>query len=131
MVYYSFGVLVLFIFGARRRQRSIPVIARPENTSLSFIDTMARLYYSRHDHLDIATKRYTYFLEFLRARYYINTGADESRVISEVARKSGVSERSVAALFKMGNKLERLRQISQEDLEQFNRQIEFFYNNCR
>jgi hypothetical protein len=126
-----FGVLVLFIFGARRRQRPIPVISRPENTSLSFIDTMARLYYSRHDHLDIAAKRYTYFLEFLRTRYYINTGADESRVISEVSRKSGVSERSVAALFKMGNKLERLRQISQEDLEQFNRQIEFFYNNCR
>jgi hypothetical protein len=126
-----FGILALFVFGSRRRQRPIPVITKPENTSLSFIDTMARLYYSRHDHLDIATKRYTYFLEFLRSRYFINTAANGSKVISEVSQKSGVSERSVAALFKMGNKLEHLRQISQEDLEQFNRQIEFFYNNCR
>jgi hypothetical protein len=126
-----FGILVLFVFGARRRQRAIPILSKPENTSLSFIDTMSRLYYSRHDHLDIARKRFTYFLEFLRSRYYVNTAAQESRVIAEVSQKAGVSERSVAALFKMGNRLEQLRQISQEDLEQFNRQIEFFYNNCR
>jgi hypothetical protein len=125
-----FGVIVLLVFGARRKQRPIPVLKKMENTSLSFIDTVARLYYRRHDHLDIARKRFTYFLEFLRSRYYVNTAAKDSKVISEVSGKSGVSERSVAALFKMGNKLEKLRQISQEDLEQFNRQIEFFYNNC-
>lgn len=126
-----FGVLVMFVFGARRKQRAIPLLKRPENTSLSFVATVARLYFSRRDHLDIARKRYTYFQEFLRNRYYMDTAGDESKVIAEVSRKSGVSERSVAALFKMGNRLEHLRQISQEDLEQFNRQIEFFYNNCR
>jgi len=112
-------------------KESLSVIKRPQNTSLSFIETMARLYYRRHDHLDIARKRFTYFLEFLRSRYFINTAVDENRIISEVSRKSGVSERSVAALFSMGNRLHNLKQISQEDLEQFNRQIEFFYNNCR
>ncbi len=126
-----FGVIVLFVFGARRKQRAIPILSKPENTTLSFVATIARLYFSRRDHLDIARKRFTYFLEFLRSRYYVDTGVGESRVISEVSRKSGVSERSVAALFKMGNRLDQLRQISQEDLEQFNRQIEFFYNNCR
>lgn len=125
------GTLVLMVFGSRRKQRPVPILKRPKNTSLSFIDTVARLYYRRHDHLDIARKRFTYFLEFLRSRYYINTAAGESRVISEVSQKAGVSERSVAAVFKMGNKLGQLKQISQEDLEQFNRQIEFFYNNCR
>jgi hypothetical protein len=122
---------MLMFFGSKRVQRPIPVIKRPQNTSLSFIETMARLYYRRHDHLDIARKRFTYFLEFLRSRYFINTAVDENRIISEVSRKSGVSERSVAALFSMGNRLHNLKQISQEDLEQFNRQIEFFYNNCR
>lgn len=125
-----FGIVVFFIFESKREQRPIPVIKAPENTSLSFIDTVARLYYSRQDHLDIARKRYTYFLEFLRSRYYINTAADESRVISEVSKKAGVPERSVASLFKMGNKLGEVTRISREDLEQFNRQIEFFYNNC-
>ncbi len=126
-----FGIIVLMVFGTRRKQRPIPFFPKPVNTSLSFVDTVARLYYSRHDHLNIARKRYTYFLEFLRSRYYLNTNSGESRVISEVSRKSGVPERSVAALFKMGNKLGRVRQITQEDLEQFNSQIEFFYNNCR
>lgn len=126
-----FGIIVLMVFGTRRKQRPIPIIQKPVNTSLSFVDTVARLYYSRHDHLNIARKRYTYFLEFLRSRYYINTNSGESKMISEVSRKSGVPERSVAALFKMGNKLGRVTQITREDLEQFNRQIEFFYNNCR
>ncbi len=126
-----FGIIVLLVFGSRRKQRPIPVIRKMENTSLSFIETVASLYFRRHDHLDIARKRFTYFLEFLRSRYYVNTAANESRIISEVSKKSDVSERSVAAIFKMGNKLNELRQISQEDLEQFNRQIDFFYNNCR
>jgi len=125
-----FGIIVFFVFGSRRRQRPVPVVKKPINTSLSFIDTVARLYYSRHDHLDIARKRYTYFLEFLRSRYYINTAADESRVIAEVSKKANVSERSVAAVFKMGEKLDKVRKISREDLDQFNRQIEYFYNNC-
>ncbi|MFW5889982.1 MAG: DUF4350 domain-containing protein [Marinilabiliaceae bacterium] len=126
-----FGIIVLMVFGTRRKQRPIPVVRKPVNTSLSFVGTVARLYYSRHDHLNIARKRYTYLLEFLRSRYYMNTFSDESKMISEVSRKSGVPERSVAVLFKMGNKLERVSQITREDLEQFNRQIEFFYNNCR
>ncbi|MFO8000276.1 MAG: DUF4350 domain-containing protein [Marinilabilia sp.] len=126
-----FGILILLVFGARRKQRAIPVVSKPRNTSLSFVDTVAGLYYSRQDHLDIARKRFTYFLEYIRSRYYINTAARESRVIAEVSGKSGVSERSVAALFNMGNKLWRMTQITGEDLEQFNRQIEFFYNNCR
>lgn len=126
-----FGIVVLLVFGSRRKQRPIPVIEKPVNTSLSFVDTVARLYDSRQDHLNIARKRYTYFLEFLRTRYFINTNNSESRVISEVSRKAGIPERSVASLFKMGNKLWTVDQITREDLEQFNQQIEFFYNNCR
>ncbi len=126
-----FGILVLLVLGSRRKQRPVSVWKKPVNTSLSFVDTMARLYYSKGDHLDIARKRYTYFLEFLRSRYYINISSDRSRLISDVAKKADISERSVAALFKMGDKLNKVNYISGEDLEQFNRQVEFFYNNCR
>ncbi len=125
------GVILLLVVGSRRKQRPIPVVSPPGNSSLNFVDTVSRLYFSRHDHLDVARKRFTYFLEFLRSKYYVNTAGDESRVISEISKKSGIPERSVVALFKMGNKLGKVRMISQEDLEQFNRQIEFFYNNCR
>ncbi|MGQ1890127.1 DUF4350 domain-containing protein [Thermophagus sp. OGC60D27] len=133
LAWYSilFGVLSLFIFGSKRVQRPIPEIKKPKNSSLSFVDTIAKLYYRRQDHLDIARKRFTYFLEFLRTKYFVNTSSDESRIIAEVSLKSGISERSVASLFQMGNRLGDLHQISQEDLEHFNRQIDFFYNNCK
>jgi hypothetical protein len=126
-----FMVLVYFLFGSKRQQRAVPVVEKPVNTTLSFAESVARLYYSRGDHLDIARKRFTYFLEFLRSRYYIDTGGNHQKIIAEVALKSGIRERTVEALFKVAGNLERVRHISAEDLEQFNRQIEFFYNNCR
>ncbi len=125
-----FSVLLFFIFGVRRQQRVVPVVEKPVNTTLSFADSVARLYFNRQDHLDIARKRFTYFLEFLRTRYYIKTSVDDEKIIAETALKSGIRVRTVAALFKVAGNIERVKYISAEDLEQFNRQLEFFYNNC-
>ena len=126
-----FAVMVYFIFGSKRQQRAVPLVQKPENTTLSFAESVARLYFNRQDHLDIARKRFTYFLDFLRSHYYIDTGGDLQKIIAETAKKSGIRERTVAALFKVADNLKRVRYISAEDLEHFNRQIEFFYNNCR
>lgn len=125
------GILLVFIFQGKRRQRIIPIVSKPVNTSLSFIETIGRLYFSRQNHHDIASKRFVYFLEYLRSHYYLDTSIPESRLIEEAARKSGVPERAIAAIFKMAGNLERVNKISQEDLQQFNRQIDFFYRNCR
>jgi len=128
---FLIGVLVYFVFESKRRQRPIPVLVRPENKSLAFVQTVGQLYFYSGDHLSIAKKRYLYFVDFLKTRYYINFGNDESRLIEEVALKSGLPERSVASLFKMARRLDIVTRISEEDLQQFNNQLEFFYKNCR
>jgi hypothetical protein len=125
------GVLIFFIFRGKRYQSAIPVIAPPENQSLSFLETVSSLYFVRQDHKGIAHKRFVYFKEYIRTRYFVDITAPEKRVIEETARKSGVSERTVASLFKVAGNLEKVSQISQEDLQQFNRQIEFFYKTCQ
>lgn len=125
------GVLVYFIFKGKRRQRPIPVEAPPRNNTLDFVETVGRLYFVNQDHKGIAQKRFVYFLDFLRTRYFVDTSKRDSQLIEEVAKKSGIPERTVAALFKVAGNLEKVRLISQEDLQQFNRQIEYFYKNCR
>lgn len=126
-----FGVLVYFIFKGKRRQRVIPIVEPPKNTSLEFIETVGRLYFVKHDHRGIARKRFIFFLDYLRTRYFVDTSVRDGKLIEEVSKKSGIAERTVAALFKVAGNLEKVNYISQEDLQQFNRQIEYFYKNCR
>ena len=126
-----FGVLVYFIFKAKRQQRPIPVVSPPRNNTLDFVETVGRLYFVKQDHKGMAQKRFVYFLDFLRTRYFVDTSKRDSQLIEEVSKKSGIPERTVAALFKVAGNLEKVWVISQEDLQQFNRQIEYFYKNCR
>ncbi len=133
MAWYMFllGVVLFMILQGRRRQRAIPVVVAPANSSLDFVETIARLYFLNQNHLNIAQKRYQYFLDYLRSKYYLNTSLSESRLIEETSRKSGVPERTLASIFRMAANIEKVQQISHEDLHQFNRQLEFFYKNCQ
>ncbi|MCA1745640.1 MAG: hypothetical protein LC643_08070, partial [Bacteroidales bacterium] len=132
MAWYLFllGVVLFMLFQGKRRQRAIPVVEAPKNTSLDFVETIARLYFLNQNHLNIAQKRYQYFLDYLRSKYYLDTSLSESRLIEETSRKSGVPERTLASIFRMAANIEKVSQISHEDLHQFNRQLEFFYKNC-
>jgi hypothetical protein len=133
MAWYLFliGVALFMILQGRRRQRPIPVVQAPANTSLDFVETIARLYFLNQNHLNIAQKRYQYFLDYLRSSYYLDTSLPESRLIEETSRKSGVPERTLASIFHMAANIEKVQHISHEDLHQFNRQLEYFYKNCQ
>lgn len=133
MAWYLFliGVALFMILQGRRRQRPIPVVEAPANTSLDFVETIARLYFLNQNHLNIAQKRYQYFLDYLRSTYYLDTSLPESRLIEETSRKSGVPERTLASIFHMAANIEKVHHISHEDLHQFNRQLEYFYKNCQ
>ncbi|TLX77677.1 DUF4350 domain-containing protein [Labilibacter sediminis] len=128
---FLFGTIIYLIFGAKRRQRIIPIFTAPVNTTLSFIETIGRLYYKKRNHLDIAQKKYKYFLEFLRSRYYVNTSMINSELFEEIAEKCDVPQRTVKQLFDIATNLNNASGISEEDLEQFNKKIEFFYEKCK
>lgn len=60
------GVVLFMIFTARRRQRVIPVMSKPANRSLEFIQLIGTLYYQRKDHVDLVRKKFKLFAEELR-----------------------------------------------------------------
>jgi len=125
------GILIFFFFESARRQRVVPIIKPPSNTTVNFIETIGRLYFSRKNHLDIAKKRFSYLQEFIRSKYYINTSDMNNDLYQQLADKSSIPLRAIKQLFELGDKLETLKSISEEDLEQFNRRIEYFYEQCK
>ncbi len=125
------GALLFLVFESARRQRMIPIVKPPQNSTVSFVETIGRLYFSKKNHLDIAIKKYTYFKEFIRSRYYLNTSLPGEDLYLQVSEKSGIHVRTVIQLFEMGQNLDTIKKLSEADLEQFNRKIEYFYEQCQ
>jgi len=124
-------LVVYLVVESKRRQRIIPIIKAPVNTSLQFIETIGRLYFSRKNHHDIARKRFTYFAEFIRTNYYINLNEANSDAIRDLSAKSTIPPRTIEQIVQMGHRLNSVTHISEEDLISFNQKIEFFYHNCQ
>jgi hypothetical protein len=124
-------ITVYLVFEAKRRQRVIPIVMPPANTSLQFIETIGRLYFSRKNHLDIAKKKYTYFIDYVRTNYYINLNDANQENIKDLSSKTTIPLRTIEQIVQMGQRLSTIKQISEEDLINFNQKIEFFYHNCK
>lgn len=77
-LYLAFFTLILgMLFTARRRQRVIPVIAPPVNHNMAMVRHIGTLYFSRHDHLDLLSKKYLYMADELRRRAMVDIDDDD------------------------------------------------------
>lgn len=87
------GVVLFMIFTARRRQRVIPIMSKPANRSLEFIQLIGTLYYQRKDHVNLVRKKFKLFAEELRK----TAGVDISDVNTDdreyllLAEKTGMN----------------------------------------
>ncbi len=124
------GLIIFFVFQSTRMQRIIPILQEPGNSTISFIETIGRLYFSRKDHLNIAHKKYLHFKEYVRIQYYINTIDNGKECIKKVADKSAVEMRLIKQIIEMGEGLKSLEQLSEDGLVDFNAKIDLFYTLC-
>ncbi|MBN2166402.1 MAG: DUF4350 domain-containing protein [Marinilabiliaceae bacterium] len=125
------GILIYFIFETKRRQRIIPIIQPLENTSLKFIETIGRLYFNRKDHLDLAQKKYIYFNDFVRTTYHIQIKELTQEGLNELSEKSGMPVKIIKQILEFGEYLNKMENISEEGLIEFNKKIELFYKQCK
>lgn len=123
------GLVLFILFHGKRKQRIVQVLKKLENTSLEFIYTISRLYYHSKNHKDIAEKKYLYLLDFLRTKYYIKIKRYDFNS-QKIAEKTGVSEKTVSMVFKQAQLINSYQSISQDQLMNFNKAIEQFYDEC-
>jgi ABC-type Zn uptake system ZnuABC Zn-binding protein ZnuA len=117
------------LLNVKRNQRTIPVIEKPKNESLDFVKTIGKLYYEKQDHLNLAQKMCTYFLEHIRSKYFINTSNLNNTFIEQLSGKSGVTQAEVEQLVSSIQAIQIANQISQQQLNFYYQQFNQFYKN--
>lgn len=128
---WAFWLLLLLaiswiINGLIRRQRIIEVIKPNINSSVEFAETIGRLYLLKKDNKNIALKMITYFLEYVRSRYYISTGKLDDRFTELLATKSGQNITDTENLLKTFQKIKVRDKIADTELLELNSIIKKF-----
>jgi hypothetical protein len=122
------SILLFMFFEAKRRQRTIPVIEPLTNTTLEFVDTVGRLYYQNGNHKNIALKKITYFMDFIRNKYYLKTNKIDKEFIERLSEKSGFPQEDVKKVMSLIEKTNEKNTLTEQELIHLNASLEKFYN---
>lgn len=128
--YFGMCTLLLFIlFGLKRRQRPIPTMLAPENTSLQFAASIGTLYFQQGDHLNLARKKIVYLNDYIRTHYRLTAAWHDPVFITKLARKSSKTEEEVQGLARQIYLTETRQQITADELLKLNKIINRFTKN--
>ncbi|NIR52258.1 DUF4350 domain-containing protein [candidate division KSB1 bacterium] len=126
--YLAFGGIILFIlFEGKRKQRIIPVIKPLPNTTLEFTETVGRLYYQKGDHKNLAEKKITLFLDFIRNHFRLKTGRLADGFLEKLSDTSGVSKEEIKELFSKIETVRSKNKITERELIDLHTSMETFY----
>ena len=115
------------IFNAKRKQRIVKVINPLKNTTVDFTKTIGNLYFETKDHDNLIEKKITYFLEYIRRVYYLDTQILDDKFVKNLASKSGNDENDVKKLINQIVHLKAKTACNEGDLLRLNKAIEDFY----
>lgn len=119
---------IIFIFESKRKQRMVPVVKKPDNSSLDFVKTVGRLYFQRKDNKNLAAKITTHLLGHIRTRYNMQTSQLDHQFKEKLAYKSGHSLQFVNTLVDEIANIETASQLSDEQLMAYSDKIDTFIN---
>jgi len=99
--------LAYLVFRAKRRQRTIPVLGKNENSSYEFISTIANLHFREKDYRYLCVQTMRLFLAHVRERYGLIAQLDtdtlkprfDARFEHRLAQSSGVPLQQVQDIF--------------------------------
>jgi hypothetical protein len=121
------ALLVFVLLEMRRKQRYIPVMAKPRNESLDFVKTIGRLYFEKSDHKNLCRKMGAYFLEYVRNRYKLQTSLLDDEFVKALQHKSDAGEAEIRGIISFIRYADDAPLISHRELSDFHRQLEAFY----
>ena len=120
------GLLLFVLFNTKRKQRVINIVRPNINTTVTFTETVGRLYLQKKDNNHIAEKMITYFYEHIRNKYFISTANINDEFINSLSGKSGVSHEQTKQIFSLIAKAQSGKDISDMELLKLNSEIEKF-----
>lgn len=131
IAFYLAAFLLLFyiLFRSKRRQRIIPVINPPRNTTIDFIQTISALYFNQKGQAEIAEKKKLYWLEYIRKRFQIDTQQLGNTFIEQLHEKSGAEKALIQSIIhSFPNTQEK---YSNHQLRELSNYIQSFYQQTK
>ncbi|MGB4776561.1 MAG: DUF4350 domain-containing protein [Daejeonella sp.] len=122
-----FSLLFYVLFEVKRRQRIIPLIDPLRNTSVEFAEVVGQVYYQQRNNRDIAEKKISYLLEYIRSKYRLKTLDLDDEFIEILIKKTGAAEETIRPLFVDIQTIQRGEMVSDSQLINLNKLIEQFY----
>lgn len=122
------GLIFFVIFKGKRTQRIIPVIEPLKNSTVDFTSTIGDLYYQHGNYTNIITKKIIYFLDYVRASFYLSTDKLNQEFVNKLALKSGNSIEDTLKLIDFIALLRSKNQHTEKELIELNKKIEHFKN---
>jgi len=120
--------LLLFVLSEmRRKQRPIPIIAKPKNDSMDFVKTIGRLYHDKGDHRNLSKKMAIFFLEYVRNRYKLSTTTLNDEFITKLQFKTGAEESEIREIVSFINNVDIVQSVNDKQLAYFHKLLESFY----
>lgn len=123
------ALLLYVLVNIKRKQRVIDEIKPYTNTTVTFTETVGRLYLQKKSNKNIAEKMITYFYEHIRNSYFLNTTQVNNEFISSLSRKSGVPVETTQKLFSSIDAVNAGKNVNDIELLKLNSLIQQFYKN--
>ena len=129
--YYLMVILLMLfvIFKAKREQRIIPVIKPLENSSVEFTRTIGDLYFQHKDYTNIILKKVTFFMDYVRSHFYLETENLNDNFIKKLAVKASRSLDETTTLINYIKMLKNKPIHTEQELIELNMLIEAFKKN--
>ncbi|MEP6595185.1 MAG: DUF4350 domain-containing protein [Ginsengibacter sp.] len=126
----SVVVIVTYILSnIKRKQRIINEIKPNENTTLVFTETVGRLYLQKKDNKNISEKMITYFYEYIRNKFFMNTSRINDQFVTSLAGKAGITVADTEKIFDTISHVQSIEVVTDVELLSLNQQIQNFYKN--
>lgn len=128
-----FGLMYL-IFGARRKQRVIPVQLSPENTSIEYAEVVSQLFFKQSDHYKLIQMKMDLFRSHLLDKYGIRIPTDlneRDKFYKVAAIKTGVDPEQIKKIFMYYTMAEASKFADAYEMVQFHKSLEIFYQISR
>lgn len=120
------AIALFLLFRSKRRQRVIPIVEAPRNTTMDFVDTVSRLYIDRADHRDIALKKVGFLLDQVRTQFGIPTGMLDEDFIQRLSARSGATQQEVRTLVRLMEAVRSSTTLVEPELLNLSRTIDSF-----
>lgn len=126
----ALGLLYL-LFRAKRRQRTIPVLAPNRNTSLEFISTIGRLHFTGNNHRRIALQKIELIESFIRSKYRLSAEKADEDFNRDLSIAAEIDESIIKKMMLISTNIKSSKFTSDKTLIELHKLTDYFYKNCR